>query len=658
MPTSAATAETKKGAEEALFAHRALARGIRPAAKIRPSEWARENFVVPIGPMRGHKLDLGLTPYAAEIIDALAIDSPEKRVSVKKSAQTGISTIAVAWLFYLIDVAPDDMMYVLPTINAARDFNKDRLDEAIRGCKPVAAKVRSQRRRSVDASTTRTKKFSGGSLVLTGANSSADLATKSIRFAVDDEIDNWPSDVDGQGDPQALRRARQISFTRRGLQKELELSTPAKKAASRIDKAYATGDQRKWMMPCPQCGTPIAFEFEHLHFERTPPYNATYVAQCCGFPIDAWRQRGMVLSGKWVPTKPGPGRHRSYFINTLSSLLTSWDELARAYWQSRGTPADEQGFQNLWLGEPFVEEGHELDAAKIAAAAEDYPRNIVPPQCGRMALSADTQDDRLEWALWGFGPVATSTVVEQWLIAAGVINGDLETPEPWEQLDAIGLKKWPHAGGREYAADVCMIDSGGHHTQMVYRFCHRKSRWRAIKGNNRRDALAVGTPSRREVKDRFGRILFHVPLYLVNTHDLKTWLNHALKAIEAGEPKAGGLHLTREVADEAYVRQLAAERLVGHQRRDGFVDFKWEKISGQANEALDVAVYARAFAFAAYPIGLSVDRLTAQQWRAILAERHDLDPAQVDIFAPGALPEQKPAAAKMTAGDWAARFNG
>ena len=657
MPDAATTPEMTARAEAALFARRALARGIRPPPKIKPSDWAHENFVVPVGPMRGQKLDLSLTPYAAEIIDSLAIDSPEKRVSVKKSAQTGISTIAIAWLFYLADAAPDDMMYVLPTINAARDFNKDRLDEAIKTCKPIAAKVRPQRSRSAEGSTTRTKKFPGGSLTLTGANSSADLATKTIRFAVDDEVDNWPADVDGMGDPQALRRGRQIAFTRRGLQKELELSTPAKKSSSRIDKGYTAGDQRKWTMRCPQCHAPVVFAFEHLHFERQPPYNATYIAQCCGFPIESWRQREMVQAGDWVATKPGPGRHRSYFINTLSSLLTSWDELAKAYWESRGDPGSEQAFQNLWLGEAYIEEGHELDAAKIAAAAEDYPRNIVPPQCGRIVLATDTQDDRLEWALYGFGPVATSTVVEQWLIASGVIEGDLDTPEPWEKLDALGLKKWPHAGGKELAADLCVIDSGGHHTQMVYRFCHRKSRWRNIKGSSRRDALTVSTPTRREVKDRFGRILFHVPLYLVATHDLKTWLNHSLKAIEAGLPKVGGLHLTREVADEAYVRQLAAERLVGHERRDGFVDFRWEKISGQANEALDIAVYARAFAFAAYPNGLSVDRLAAQQWREILSDRHELDAAQVDLFAP-ILPMQALPPAKKTAGDWAARFNG
>jgi phage terminase large subunit GpA-like protein len=515
--------------------------------------------------------------------------------------------------------------------------------------------IRPQRSRSTEGSTTFNKRFPGGNLILTGANSSADLSSKTVRFAVDDEIDRWPFDVDGQGDPQALRRARQIAFTRAGTHKELELSTPARKHNSRIDAAYEAGDQRIWVMPCPHCGTEIDFRFEQLRFERLPPHDTHYLAQCCGVEIEAWRQRGMVTAGRWKATKPGPGRHPSFFINSLVSLLTSWDAIAAAYVESRGDPLKEQGFANLWLGESFDEFGHELDPAKIAARAEDYRRNEVPPRVGRLVLSADTQDDRFEWALWGFGPSPTSVAVEQWLIGTGVIEGDLKTDAPWDELDAIATRPWRFAGGKSFVADLAVIDSGGHHTNAVYRFVRRKPRWRALKGSSQADAIILGTPKRIEVKDRFGRVLFKVPLYFVGTHELKLWLNHALKAIERDEPMAGGLHLTREVADEAYVRQLAAERLVPHARRDGRVDYRWEKDRHQANEALDMAVYARAFAFGAWPNGLAVDRLSMDQWATLLAERHDLDPRQADLFAVAARPAD---GRKTSIAEWAKKLNG
>ena len=646
--------------EERRLVRSALARGIRPRQLVRPSEWAADHFMAPLGPMRGQKLDFSLTPYIAEILDCLAPDSPHTLVSVKKSAQTGVSTLALAWLFCLIDTSPDDMMYVMPTINAARDFNKERLDEAIRLCRRLAGVIRPQRSRSTEGSTTFNKKFAGGNLVLTGANSSADLASKTIRYAVGDEIDEWPLDLDGQGDPMELLDARQIAFTRTGSQKKLELSTPKRpKKSSRIHRAYEAGDQRRWVTPCPACGDGIEFRFDQLRFERAPPYNAHYVAQCCGGIVEAWQQRTMVTSGRWVAHRPGPGRHPSFFINSLTSLLTSWDKIAEKYWSSRGDPTQERAFANLWLGECYEEEGQELDAAKIAAAAEDYPRNVVPVSVGRTILTVDTQGDRLEWAVWGFGPAPTSIAVDQWLIAAGVIEGDLETDAPWKELDDLGMRRWPHAGGKSWPVDLAAIDSGGNHTSRVYRFGYRKSRWRVLKGSSNPDAIILGTPRRVDVKDRFGRVLFRVPLYLVGTRDLKFWLNRALKGIERDIPLSGGLHLTREIADEAYVRQLSAEFIVAHQRRDGFVDYRWEKERGQANEALDLAVYARACAFGAYPNGLAVDRMTLDQWSAILAERHDLDPAQMDLLS-GLRMTPPPADGdkRASVADWARRMNG
>ena len=114
--------------------------------------------------------------------------------------------------------------------------------------------MRQHRSRSSAASTALNKRFPGGSLTLTGANSAPDLRSKTVKFLFCDEIDEWPLDLDGQGDPMEMAKARQTAFHATGDYKLFEASTPTIQGLSRIDKAFEEGDQRYWQVPCPHCG--------------------------------------------------------------------------------------------------------------------------------------------------------------------------------------------------------------------------------------------------------------------------------------------------------------------------------------------------------------------------------------------------------------------
>ncbi len=615
----------------------AFATGLRPRPQVSPAKWAADNLIVPDGIAKGRRVDLSLTPYVKEILDNLGVDSPWTEIAVKKSGQSGLSLMGISWLLSLIEICPDDMMIVQPTIPAAREFSVGKLGPAIKLTKSSHCRVYPYRRgEGLVGSTTMAKLFPGGRLTLTGANSATDLSSKTVRFALADEVDRWPAEVEDQGDPMGLLDARQSSFTRAGTQKKLVISTPTNKGASRIDKAYAAGDQRHWFMPCPHCGTEIEYRFENLKFERHAPYEAHYVPECCGAEIASWQQRDMVLAGRWKPTAPGPGRQPSYFINALTSLLTSWDTIADKFWKAQGDPLEEKAFTNLVLGESYDAQGSEIDSGRIVKAAESYPRNVVPRTVGRTLLCVDTQGDRFEWAVWGFGPPETGVVPEQWLIGAGVVVGDMFGPEPWAELDRLGGRLWEHAGGKMLPVDLRVIDSGGNHTQAVYEFVRGKRHWRALKGGSIADAPIIGTPKRQEVKDHLGRVRFRIPLYIVNTRPAKAWLSHALKALVDGKDVAGRIHLTDEILDLDYADQLTAEVLVTHERTGGRVEQKWEKLKGRANEALDLAVYARCFAYGAYPNGLGIDRYDRIAWTAILDDRHAPTSGQLDLLAPNA----------------------
>ena len=85
----------------------------------------------------------------------------------------------------------------------------------------------------------------------------------------------------------------------------------------------------------------------------------------------------------------------------------------------------------------------------------------MPDGVTLLTAGIDTQDDRFEIEVVGWGRSE-----ESWSVAHDVIEGDLETPEPWERLDAYLKQIWRRADGRGFAIMAACMDSGGHHTRL------------------------------------------------------------------------------------------------------------------------------------------------------------------------------------------------
>ncbi len=117
-------------------------------------------------------------------------------------------------------------------------------------------------RRSRDSgNTVLSKEFPGGVLILTGANSAVGLRSMPARYLFLDEVDGYPGDVAGAGDPVLLAERRSATFQRR---KVLLVSTPKTKGLSRIEREYGASDQRRYLVPCPACRQHQALEFANL----------------------------------------------------------------------------------------------------------------------------------------------------------------------------------------------------------------------------------------------------------------------------------------------------------------------------------------------------------------------------------------------------------
>ena len=122
------------------------------------------------------------------------------------------------WTAYCIDFAPGAMLLCQPTLQMAARLSKQRLEPMLQETPCLAEKIPPPRSRD-SGNSQFAKVFPGGVLILTGANSAASLKSMPAKYIGLDEVDAYPGDVDGEGDPVALAEKRASTFTKRKMGK-------------------------------------------------------------------------------------------------------------------------------------------------------------------------------------------------------------------------------------------------------------------------------------------------------------------------------------------------------------------------------------------------------------------------------------------------------
>lgn len=615
-----------------------------PPPTLTVTQWAEQNRVLSgkdsaePGPYR-----VSRTPYAQEPMDCLSAHSGVDEVVLMWGAQTSKTTIGSNWIGYLADLNPGPIMIVQPTIDMAKRYSRQRLLPMIEESPVLRRKVRENRSRD-EANTTLLKEFPGGFLAIAGANSAAALRSMPVRDLFTDEEDGYPQDVDGEGDPVQLARARQTTFARR---KHLRTSTPTTRDCSRIEASYLASDRCTYHVACPHCGTlqPLEWGADKAHGikwdkhpDGTPDLaSVRYVCQA-GCEIQEHHKPAMLLhqamggQARWVAATPGAqaGRVRGFQLNSLYSPLgwLSWRSLVEEWHAAvesarTGDPSLLRVFINTRLAETYEDQAERADQHALRRRAEDYPLRTVPHGGLVVTAGVDTQGDRLEaYAYaWGRGE-------ESWLVDHTVIYGDPGLPEtepgsPWASLTDWLRLPLTHATGAAIGITSTAVDSGGHHSDLVYRYARRHAHEHviAIKGSSQPGRPIIGRPTQIEFNHQGRRIKGGGQLWLVGVDTAK----HLLYArMAVAEPGPGYLHTSRHLPGYVW-EQMTAERIAtryvkGHAKKE------WVKPPGKRNEALDCAVYAMA---AACHIGVS--RHAEHHWA-----RYQARLMQPDLLAPTA----------------------
>lgn len=304
-------------------------------------------------------------------MDCLSPSSVIETVVLMKGAQIGGTECGNNWIGYVVHQAPGPMLAVQPTVDMAKRNSKQRIDPLIEESRVLQELVSDPRSRD-SGNTILAKEFPGGILVMTGANSAVGLRSMAARYLFLDEVDAYPGDVDGEGDPVTLALARTRTFARR---KVFMISTPKITGRSRIEACFEDSDQRHYWVPCPRCQEFQTLKFAQVRWPKGEPEQAVYVCEHCGGEIENHQKHWMLAQGEWRPTAPGPGKAAGFHLSSLYSPVGwfSWADIAAMFAEAQKNLALLQVFVNTVLGETWAPQGEAPEWAAAVRSAGGLP---------------------------------------------------------------------------------------------------------------------------------------------------------------------------------------------------------------------------------------------------------------------------------------------
>lgn len=530
---------------------------------------------------------------------------PEVQVTVLCwPSRMGKTQIVMNGIIYNIQYDPTGQLIFYPTLDSAEKWSKQFLQPVIDANPALYDLIGGKSRDS--GNTILTKRYPGGKLDAIGANSPSGFRQIQASFIFGDEIDAM-GDLEKEGDPVSLafRRADNHENTIQILS-----STPTVTGMSRIWDWLSRSDFRKWFVPCRACGWgpegkgQVLTWGTHVRILHDDPRQAFVICEHCGKDHDDRQRVEMVRAGVWRATQEFTGI-RGYWLSGLNSVfgakkgytgrLHQWatERLAAEKAFAAGQRGQLQTITNTFDCETYEDPGTEVRWEPLYLGREVYdPTKVLPEAVLMLTCAVDTQGDRLELELIGWGAGE-----ECWGIAYIILPGKTKLKGVWDALDGVLSRRWMHPLLGPMGISACAIDSGGHSTPMVYEFVKKRECRHvfAVRGAPVMNKPLLSRPAKSSVRK--------VSLYEVGTDTAKSiWYErfHAesgpgfchFPALEGEtESKTLKCNVAREGYgyDQEYFEQVTAERRVVLQV--GMIRRAVWKKTRDRNEALDIRVY-------------------------------------------------------------------
>jgi phage terminase large subunit GpA-like protein len=585
-----------------------LARGLRPEKLMWLDEWADKYLESPI--FKGGRFSTSMTPYARQIMRWLSPQNPTQRVTLMMATQLVKTTIGVAWLAYVVYYGLGPFIHVRTKLAAAREFVDERIKPLWRlPC--LAGKVAKAGGRDKAGRKLYTE-FEGGFFNACGSHNADDVAAKTALFGWQDEVDREAASAkSSRGDegPAHLLLPKRLSVA--GARAKLLYTSSPTTEAGPINQLYLEGSQAQYYVPCPHCGEMQVLLWPHVRWEGDPrgplsEIDCWYECAACHQRIDEWQKTAMFAEengARWIekyPDRPD----KSVQLSTLYAPAggRSWKDLAKAYCYAvdslrMGDPEPMKVFKQTDMAEPWEYVGEaEVPTNVLMSRREIWPRDAIPIGVVAITAGVDTQDDRLEMHVMGWGLNREKYTLDYTILHSADIDDTLDGRDEFDILTELRRTPYRRADGRVLSISLTVIDVGGHRADVVHDYVRQFSSREIVAtiGATRRTAPTV---DRREHKSERHNGKFRY----VNTHAAKTALLPSLAIAKPIARSDGDLtdigapgywHFPiADWCDDEFFLQLTAEHRV---RPKGAFDDEfvvWEKHRAR-NEVLDTAAGA------------------------------------------------------------------
>lgn len=539
-----------------------------------------------------------------------ALDDPHVyKVVCMKSAQVAWTDGVVNnWLGRIIDIDPSPVIGLFAKGDAAKEYVDEKFAPMVNATPRLKDKVDVATSRK-DGNRKTFKKFSGGFLKLVGSNSPSNVKSTPAPRVFVEEPDDAAANVGKQGDAIKLLEERTKTYHRR---KIVFGGTPSVKGVSTIEAAFLGSDQRKFFVPCHDCGESHALHWDNVSWQEEKgrnhevyrdalPDTSAYACPHCGSVWTDHQKNKNVRKAEWIATTESRGV-AGFYINELYSPFpgSTLKRLVERYLEAQykldhGEDEDYVVFVNSALGLPYEFESHAPELDELEDRAEDYDELTVPAGGLMLTAGVDVQHDRLAVQIWAWGRGE-----ESWLVYWDELHAKentLDKTDPvWDELDKLLFTAKKHENGYQLMVSAVSIDaSDGQTSDRVYSWVRpRQSRGvMAVKGSSNdygtkeifSKPRAIDTKGKKNTKaSRYG-----LQVYIVGTHKAKDLIIGDRGKITLTGNGAGRMHWYQNVRADFYEQMLSEVKAPHRSIRKKLV---WQPKSGVRNEGLDCCVMA------------------------------------------------------------------
>ena len=461
--------------------------------------------------------DTAFTPYTREPMDA-ASERKVRRIILKWATQVAKTEVQLNILGHAADTDPCPMLHVLPIETEVNEFYTFRIVEGL-------------------FKTPRLRRHLSGAYSDESGNKIRLIEERClIRFvhAVPTRLGSWPvqrvfiDEVDKiiwrgnqEAHPVDLAIERTKNFPTNSL---VVLACTPTREEGRIHTEFEAGDQRRYYVPCHQCGYLQTLQWKNVFYPQDidasgieTNYLARYKCPACEAFWTEGQKRQSLQYGTWLPAgheptaeyidRPAvdeevtqlaheqaagegirhedllPGDHLrirqavidqhyrgpcpwtshvSYTLSTLYSPIVGLSDCAAEFIRCKKNRGRLQNFINSWLSEVWKETLREATAESLKArAAGEVPKGIVPQDALGLVAGIDVQEGHFWMLIAAWGYEG-----KLWIVRADRI-------ETWAALEkAIFIDTYPRDGrpDEQLQVEYGFIDSA-YLPDQVYSFC-------------------------------------------------------------------------------------------------------------------------------------------------------------------------------------------